>query len=290
MGRTRLTGVLIAALGMIAIAGSTWANETEDDWIDLFNGRDLDNWTVKIRQYEPGENFADTFRVQDGLLTVSYDGYDKFDDRFGHIFYKRPFSHYQLRLEYRFVGEQAAGGAAWATKNSGVMLHSQAPETMPAGQDFPISLEAQFLGGLGDGNPRPTGNLCTPGTNVFIDGEFTEQHCIPSSSPTIDGDQWVEMEVLVLGGKRIVHYVNGKAVIEYTHTSYGGGVVSGHRPEAKPDGQPLREGYIALQSESHPIQFRSIRLLNLKGCMNPEDENYRDYFVANDPSNCASGN
>ena len=290
MGRTRLTGVLIAALGMIAIAGSTWANETEDDWIDLFNGRDLDNWTVKIRQYEPGENFADTFRVQDGLLTVSYDGYDKFDDRFGHIFYKRPFSHYQLRLEYRFVGEQAAGGAAWATKNSGVMLHSQAPKTMPAGQDFPISLEAQFLGGLGDGNPRPTGNLCTPGTNVFIDGEFTEQHCIPSSSPTIEGDQWVEMEVLALGGKRIVHYVNGEAVIEYTDTSFGGGVVSGHRPEAKPDGQPLREGYIALQSESHPIQFRNIRLLNLKGCMDPEDENYRDYFVANDPSNCASGN
>ena len=290
MGRTRLTAVPLAALGMIAGVGSAWANETEDDWIDLFNGRDLDNWTVKIRQYEPGENFADTFHVQDGLLTVSYDGYDKFDDRFGHIFYKRPFSHYQLRLEYRFVGEQAAGGAAWATKNSGVMLHAQAPETMPAGQDFPISLEAQFLGGLGDGNPRPTGNLCTPGTNVFIDGEFTEQHCIPSSSPTFDGDQWVEMEVLVLGGKRIVHYVNGEAVIEYTDTSYGGGVVSGHRPEAKPDGQPLHEGYIALQSESHPIQFRNIRLLNLKGCMDPEDENYRDYFVANDPSNCAASN
>ena len=290
MGRTRLTGVLIAALGMIAGVGSTGANEAREEWIDLFNGQDLDDWTVKIRQYEPGVNFADTFRVQDGLLTVSYEGYERFDDRFGHIFYKDAFSHYQLRLEYRFVGEQAAGGAAWATKNSGVMLHSQAPETMPAGQDFPISLEAQFLGGLGDGNPRPTGNLCTPGTNVFINEEFTEQHCIFSSSPTYDGDQWVEMEVLVLGEKRIVHYVNGEAVIEYTDTSYGGGVVSGHRPEAKPDGEPLREGYIALQSESHPIQFRNIRLLNLQGCMDPDDKKYRDYFVANDPSNCASGN
>ena len=290
MGGTRLTGMKIAAIGMVAIAGSTWANETEDEWIDLFNGHDLTNWTVKIRNYEAGENFADTFRVQDGLLTVSYDGYEQFDNRFGHIFYKHPFSHYRLRLEYRFVGEQAPGGAAWATKNSGVMLHSQAPETMPAGQDFPISLEAQFLGGLGDGNPRPTGNLCTPGTNVHINGQFTEQHCIPSPSPTFDGEQWVEMEVLVLGEKRIVHYVNGEAVIEYTGISYGGGVVSGHRPEAKPDGQPLREGYIALQSESHPIQFRNIRLLNLKGCMDPEDENYRDYFVADDPASCAGSN
>ncbi len=290
MGGTRLTAVALSALGMIAGTGSTWSNETGDNWIDLFNGRDLDNWTVKIRQYDPGVNFADTFRIQDGLLTVSYEGYGDFDNRFGHIFYQHPFSHYRLRLEYRFVGEQAAGGAAWATKNSGVMLHSQAPETMPAGQDFPISLEAQFLGGLGDDSPRPTGNLCTPGTNVFIHGEFTEQHCIFSSSPTFDGDQWVEMEVLVLGGQRIVHYVNGEAVLEYTHTSYGGGVVSGHRPESKPDGQPLREGYIALQSESHPIQFRNIRLLNLKGCMDPEDEHYRNYFVANDPSNCAASN
>lgn len=292
MGRTRLRGIGLAVLCVFVASGSAWAKEAagigEGDWIDLFNGRDLDNWTVKIRQYEPGVNFADTFRIQDGLLTVSYDGYDRFDDRFGHIFYKHPFSHYRLRLEYRFVGEQAAGGAAWATKNSGVMLHSQAPETMPAGQDFPISLEAQFLGGLGDGNPRPTGNLCTPGTHVFINGAFTRQHCIFSSSPTFDGDQWVEMEVLVLGGERIVHYVNGEAVIEYTDTSYGGGVVSGHRPEAKPDGQPLREGYIALQSESHPIQFRNIRLLNLKGCMDPEDENYREYFVTNDPLRCGA--
>ena len=292
MGRTGLRAIGLAVCCMISGAGGASANETahlgDDDWIDLFNGRDLNNWTVKIRHHEAGVNFADTFRVQDGLLTVSYDGYENFDDRFGHIFYKYPFSHYRLRLEYRFVGEQAAGGAAWAMRNSGVMLHSQAPETMSAMQDFPISLEAQFLGGLGDGNPRPTGNLCTPGTDVRVNGELVEQHCILSSSPTFDGDQWVEMEVLVLGGDRIVHYVGGEAVIEYTDTSYGGGVVSGHRPEAKPDGEPLREGYIALQSESHPIQFRNIRLLNLKGCMDPENENYRDYFVANNPLSCVA--
>ena len=241
MGRPSLIAIGLAALGLVAGTDGVWANEPgaagDGDWIPLFNGRNLDGWTAKIRHHEPGDNHADTFRVEDGLLTVSYDGYETFDDRFGHLFYtgsnQQPFSHYRLRLEYRFIGSQAPGGQAWARRNSGVMLHAQAPETMPAAQDFPISLEAQFLGGLGDGKPRPTGNLCTPGTHVHINGEFTEQHCIASSSPTLDGDQWVEFEVQVLGSDRITHYVNGEAVITYTGSSYGGGVVSGHRPEAK---------------------------------------------------------
>lgn len=278
---------LLGALLPAAIAVGQ-AADSDEDWIDLFNGQDLDGWTVKIRGYEAGDNFAHTFRVEDELLTVSYDGYEQFDDRFGHIFYKDPYSHYRLRLEYRFIGEQAPGGQGWAHRNSGVMLHSQAPESMPAAQDFPISLEAQFLGGLGDGSPRSTANLCTPGTHVYLDGRFTEKHCIGSSSPTFDGDQWVSIEVLVLGNEKIVHYVNGEAVIEYTDFTYGGGVVNGHRPEEKPDGESLGEGYISLQSESHPIQFRNVTLLNLTGCMDPDDPQYRDYFVAADPASCRS--
>ena len=288
MGQSRIkrTAIVCLAIALMASGACGQQSRPGEDWIELFNGHDLDDWTVKIRGYEPGHNVADTFRVEDGLLTVSYDGYEQFDNRFGHIFYKDPFSHYRLRLEYRFFGEQAPGGEGWATRNSGVMLHSQAPGSMPALQDFPISLEAQFLGGLGDGKPRPTANVCTPGTNIHLDGVFTEEHCIGSSSPTFDGDQWVTVEVLVLGDERIVHYVNGDAVLEYTEFSYGGGVVSGHRPEEKPDGEPLGEGYISLQSESHPIQFRNVRLLNLKGCMDPGDSNYRDYFVASDPASC----
>jgi len=274
---------------LLAGAAARSQEPAGEAWIDLFNEHDLDGWIVKIRGYEPGDNFADTFRVDDGLLTVSYEGYERFDDRFGHIFYETPYSHYRLRLEYRFVGEQAPGGEAWATRNSGVMLHSQDPSTMPAMQDFPISLEAQFLGGLDDGEPRPTANICTPGTNIHIDGVFTETHCIESSSPTFDGDQWVAIEVLVLGSERIVHYVNGEPVMEYTDFSYGGGgVVSGHRPEQKPDGQPLGRGYLALQSESHPIQFRNLRLLNLAGCMDPDDARYRDYYVKPDPGACST--
>ncbi len=235
----------------------------EEEWIPLFNGHDLDDWTVKIRHHPAGENFANTFRVQDGTITVSYDGYDGFDGQFGHLFFKEPFSHYRLRLEYRLIGETAPGAPEWAIRNSGVMLHSQAPETMTLEQDFPISLEFQFLGGMNDGEPRPTGNLCTPGTDVVYRGEFTTTHCIESTSPTFDGDQWVKAEVLVLGSEKIVHYINGERVIEYSNPTYGGAGATGHRPEMMPVGEPVIAGYIALQSEGHPVQFRRIELLKV---------------------------
>jgi hypothetical protein len=249
------------ALGLLVMACT--ANAEKGGWVPLFDGESLDGWTPKIRGYEAGVNFADTFRVEDGLLTVSYDGYDKFDNRFGHLFYERPFSHYRLRVEYRFVGEHKPDVEEWAWRNSGVMLHSQSPQSMPAGQDFPISLEAQFLGGLVEGEPRPTANLCTPGTHVDYQGRFEEEHCLWSNSDTFYGDQWVTVEVLVEGAEHFVHYVNGEAVIEYENAVTGGGVVSGHDPAMKPEGEPLGQGYISLQSEGHPIQFRRVEILDL---------------------------
>jgi ABC-type molybdate transport system substrate-binding protein len=262
------------------------APRNDEDWQALFNGRDLDGWIPKIRGYPTGVNHGDTFRVVDGLLTVSYDGYDAFDERFGHLFYATPFSHYRLRIEYRFVGEQAAGAPSWALRNSGVMVHAQPPGTMTVAQDFPISLEVQFLGGLRDGKPRPTGNLCSPGTRVVYAGQPDTTHCIASAAATIDGDAWVVAEVLVLGSERVVHIIGGVPVIEYGDVTYGGGNVSGHSPEAKPDGAPLSTGYIALQSESHPIQFRRVELLNLTGCMDPNAVNFRSYYVEPETRNC----
>jgi ABC-type molybdate transport system substrate-binding protein len=253
------------ALGpIVEKVGLEQVGNGKTSWRALFNGRDLAGWTPKIRKHALGDNYAETFRVTDGLLTVSYDGYETFDERYGHLFFEQPFSHYRLRLEYRFVGAQAPDAPGWAARNSGVMVHSQAPATMARDQDFPISIEVQFLGGLRDGKPRPTGNLCSPGTRVIYEGQPDASHCIPSSAPTIDGDGWVTADVLVEGSERIVHYIDGAPVIEYGAITYGGGNVVGHRPEAKPDGLPLGMGYIALQSESHPIQFRRVELLDLE--------------------------
>ena len=173
------------------IASQAPAGTSPADWIQLFNGKDLKDWTIKFAKHDLGENFNDTFRAEDGLLKVRYDKWTTFNGEFGHLFYKEPYSYYLLVAEYRFVGEQVPGGPNWATRNNGLMLHSPHPKTMLKDQDFPISLEVQLLGGLGTG-PRTTVNLCTPGSNVIYRGMLHTQHCTNSSSPTFDNALMIE--------------------------------------------------------------------------------------------------
>ena len=255
------------------------------DWVQLFNGKDLDGWTVKIAGHELGDNFGNTFRVRDGLLAVSYDQYTTFGGRFGHLFYRGTYSHYRIAVEYRFVGEQARGGPAWALRNSGIMVHGQRPETIRKNQDFPISIEVQLLGGGGTGE-RTTANLCTPGTNVVINGALFTKHCLNSQSKTYRGEQWVRVEAEVLGAGRITHFVNGEPVLSYEQPQIGGGNVTNYDPTVKKDGALLTEGSISLQSESHPVEFRKVELLNLAGCIDPKAKNYRAYFVRADEGSC----
>jgi hypothetical protein len=255
------------------------------DWVQLFNGKDLDGWTAKIAGHELGDNYGNTFRVRDGLLAVSYDQYTTFGDRFGHLFYRGTYSHYRVAVEYRFIGEQARGGPAWALRNSGIMVHGQRPETIRRDQDFPISIEVQLLGGGGAGE-RTTANLCTPGTHVVIGGALFTTHCLNSQSKTYRGEQWVRVEAEVLGAGRITHFVNGEPVLNYEAPQIGGGNVVNYDPAVKKDGALLTEGSISLQSESHPVEFRKVELLNLVGCMDPKAKNYRAYFVRGDHGSC----
>jgi hypothetical protein len=207
--------------------------------------------------------------VEDQVMKVSYDGYKEWNERYGHIFYKKPFSAYVLVVEYRFTGDQIPGGPGWAFRNSGAMLHSQSPESMELNQDFPISLETQFLGGDGKSD-RTTLNLCTPGTNVFLKGKLFTPHCVNSTSKTYHGDQWVRAEIVVLGDSLIQHRLEGKTVFEYTKPQIGGGNVANFNASLKMDGQALKEGYISLQSESHPVEFRKVELFDLKKYMNDQ--------------------
>jgi hypothetical protein len=231
-------------------------------WIQLFNGKNLDGWTPKIAGYPLGENYGNTFRVENGVLKVSYDQYTEFGDRFAHLFYKDQFSHYILAAEYRFVGQQAPGAPAWALRNNGLMLHGQAPETMTVAQNFPISIEVQLLGG-GPTGERSTANVCTPGTEIFMNGQLVRGHCTNSKSVTIRGDEWVRVEVEVHGGERIVHRVNGVTVLEYERPTIGGDGVNNFDPAVKKDGTLLTQGTISIQGESHPTEFRKIELMDL---------------------------
>ena len=232
-------------------------------WKQLFNGKDLDGWKPKITGYALNENFGNTFTVADGVIKVNYNAYSSFDGKFGHIFYKNKYSYYLFAVEYRFTGEQCKNGPGWAYRNSGVMVHCQAPETMLQKQDFPISIEVQLLGGNGK-QERTTANLCTPGTNVVMNGKLFTDHCISSASKTYHGDQWVRVEILVLGDSVVKHIVEKKVVLEYEKPQIGSGNVDNFDPAAKKDGMLLKEGYISLQSESHPIEFRKVEIIDLQ--------------------------
>jgi hypothetical protein len=256
---------LSAAVGLISAGRArTLAQDqpAKDAWIPLFNGKDLDGWKPKITGYEAGENFGNTFRVEDGVLKVSYDKYASFDGKFGHLFYKTPFSHYKLHIEYRFVGDQCPGGPSWALRNSGVMIHGQSPESMRKDQDFPVSIEVQFLGGNGKAE-RPTCNVCTPGTNIVMRSKLITQHCTNSHSKTYPQDEWVSVDVEVHGNGLIKHMVGGETVIEYEKPQLDETDLDAKKLIKNGD-KMLQGGTISLQSESHPIEFRKVELLPVK--------------------------
>lgn len=256
---------LIVCLTVMYQCGSNKNTSLNNGWKPMFNGKNLEGWTTKIHHYEVGENYGNTFRAEDGIIKVRYDNYEgDFNDQFGHLYFDTPYSHFHLSMEYRFVGELHPGAPSYTLLNSGVMFHSQDPRTMLKEQNWPISIEMQFLAGIEEGVERPTGNMCSPGTEIVFQGELYPSHCLNSTSETYYGDQWVKAELIVLGDSLVTHIINGEKVLEYTKPQIGGGVVEGYDPKIKKDGQLLTEGMIALQSEGQPIDFRNIKIRNLK--------------------------
>ena len=266
----------------------------EENWISLFNGKNLDGWDIKFSGHNLNDNYNNTFQVEDGMIRVVYDEYETFDDKYGHMYYEKPFSYYKIRFDYRFLGEQTPGGESWNVRNSGIMLHSQSAKSNDLNQDFPVSIEIQLLGGLGKG-PRTTGNLCTPGTQVVFNDKLDFTHCISSNSKTYDGDGWVHVEAIILGDQSITHIVEKDTVLVYEKpqitTSYLDDDWDRYGVTSKDywkniSGKLLSEGYIAIQAESHAIDFKNIELLNLCGCMDKKAKNYKSYFIKEDNSLC----
>lgn len=260
--RTLTVFTLFSLTLTLTIVNSAFAGNSEgEQWESLFNGKDLSGWAIKIAGHPLNENYKNTFRVVDGVLTISYDAYERFENDFGHLFYKTPFSNYHLKLDYRFTGEQTPGAPEWAYRNAGVMLHSQSPESMRLDQWFPVCVELQILGGNGK-EERPTGNMCSPASHITLKGKLNKEHCIYSSSPTFHGDQWVNLQLIVKDGQ-IKHIINGETVFEYSDP-----ILDDSDADAKAlleAGAPLAmtSGYLALQAEGHNVEYRNIVLRRL---------------------------
>jgi hypothetical protein len=256
--------ILIALFALLINSCNSTKNQSATGkWINLFNGKDINDWIVKIHHHDVGDNYGNTFRVEEGVIKVRYDKYEKFSERYGHLYFKTPFAQYHLQLEYRFTGVWRKDAPSYTNRNSGIMFHSQDPRTMPREQDWPISVEMQFLAGLDDGKPRPTGNMCSPGTDVVFKGKIDPRHCIESTSKTYGMEQWIKAELIVLGDSLVTHIINGDTVLQYSKPQIGGGVANRYDPAQKIDGKLLSSGYIALQSEGQEIDFRNIRIKRL---------------------------
>ncbi|MBG9378273.1 DUF1080 domain-containing protein [Panacibacter sp. DH6] len=273
------------------------ADASKEEWTNLFNGKDFDGWDIKIAGYNLNDNIHNTFTVKDSMIVVDYSGYDKFTTEFGHMYYKTPYTYYKVRLQYQFYGEQLQGGPGYARLNSGIMLHSQAAATLGKDQSFPVSLEMQFLAS-DSANKVHTGNLCTPGTLVSMNGKPADLHCIDSHSPYYYENDWINAEADVYGDSVIHHIVNGDTVLTYEKPVIAGDFVNhdfnftsgGFAADSvkwiEQKDKPLTTGYFALQAESHPIRFRKIELLNLEGCMDKKALNYKSYYIKADNTTC----
>lgn len=274
--------------------------ETED-WISLFNGKDLTGWDIKISGLDINDNYKETFTVKDSMLRIGYDNYENFENKFGHLYYKTPYSYYKLNFDYRFTGKQTEGGNIWNERNSGVMLHSQSAESNEYNQNFPVSVELQLLGGLEDKKERSTANVCTPGTAVVMGDTINYKHCISSNSKTYFGDQWVHAEAIVMGGESMTFIIENDTVLSFKLPQVGAtkpnkqykgenwdkwGMPETKEAWSKKAGELITEGYIALQAESHPVDFKKINLLDLCGCMDKKAKNYKSYYIKDKPEAC----
>ena len=230
------------------------------------------------------------------MIRVDYSDYEKFDNQFGHLYSHKPYSFYKVKLQYRFVGDHLADAPDWADRNSGVMIHSQSAQSVNLNQNFPVSLEFQFLCGNGK-DTVPTGNVCTPGTFITYDGKTFLGHIQNSNSKTYLKNEWINAEADVYGDSLIRHIINGDTVLTYTNTMIGEGFVSNTNNWTWANitdslfwinraNTPLSEGHIALQAESQPVDFRRIEILDLVGCTDPKAKNYKTYYIRSDNSQC----
>jgi hypothetical protein len=268
----------------------------QEDWQTLFNGKDLTGWDTKIKGHPLNENYKNTFQVEDSMIRVVYSEYDKFNNQFGHLYTKKPYSYYKLKLQYRFVGDQLSDAPEWADRNSGVMLHSQSAQSINLHQDFPVSLEMQFLCGNGK-DTVPTGNVCTPGTFIIYDGKPYLAHIKNSTSKTYLKNEWINAQAEVYGDSLVRHIINGDTVLTYTKPMIGEGFVSNTNNWTWANitdsliwinkaNTPLGAGHIALQAESQPVDFRRIEILELIGCTDLKARNYKAYYVKSDNNKC----
>ncbi|MFT4734662.1 MAG: hypothetical protein ACI9DJ_000951 [Algoriphagus sp.] len=251
--------ILTLILASLLLACIALKSKIDDPmkWVSLFNGENLEGWQIKIAGHELDVNIHETFRVEEGMLKIRYDKYDNYGTQYGAIYTDKAYSNYRLRMEYRFTGDTAVGSPGWGYRDSGVQYHCQDPKTIEVDQSFPFSLEYNLHGG-DENNERPTGQICANGTLITLDGEVVKGCQQPNPAVVIKGDDWAILEIDVQGAK-IKQFINGVEVLSFSNPR-----LDPEHAVAKTfikQNEMLTNGFISLQSNSHPIDFRKIEIM-----------------------------
>ena len=270
---------LIASLNVILVMivnpvfGQDLSSIPKTAWKQLFNGKDLNDWNYHFSGYDYNVNPFNTLKVENGLLKVDYSGYERWNGEFGHFAREEIYSHFLYAVEYRFVGDQTLGGPGWAFRNNGIMFHSEPMSSMTKNQDFPISVEAQLLQRGSEENPKGVINLCNGASKTTAKETPNCSQEFASISLNHKND-WIRAEVLVFADSLAKFILNGDTLGVFTNFKYAD------------SGKSIKEGRIARQAETHNTHFRKIEIVNLVGCMDPSNSNYKPYFFKNDPDTC----
>jgi hypothetical protein len=218
---------VLALIGFVLLAGPTPA---DDGFKPLFNGKNLSGWKPFLgdSKVKPEE----VWTVADGVLVCK-------GKPAGYIITNDEFANYTLRLQWRFPATSKGG-------NSGVLLHTQAPDKI-----WPKAVEAQLQTGR-------AGDFWLIDAKMDIDEARRDPNV--SRHYIRMGESWAKQDGKDKKGRDTfkLNAINVEKPMgewnQYEIVCQGGNI------RLTVNGQLVNEGKILLQSEGAEIHFRNIEI------------------------------
>jgi len=230
-------------------------------WRPLFTGKNLDDVDTILATKTPTEDPDRFVQVKDGVFHIYRDTPNGKKSPFGYFATKDEYSHFHLRLEYKW-GTKKFAPRTNVVRDAGILYH-----IFDEHKVWPRSIECQI-------QEKDTGDLFLvygTGATINVDPKGkTPQYMDPAAggkliergkesgvsrvikSETVEKDGWNTVEVIVRGSESAEHIVNGKLVNRYTDLKQFN--------SATKKWEPLSRGKLAFQVEGAEILYRNIEI------------------------------
>ncbi len=227
---------------------------SEEGFTSLFNGKDFDNWDLKIRNGD-AELAKKVFAIDNGMVHVFKDFPDNYELGTGvnathaMLYTKKKFSKFILRFDYKW-GKKIANNFDRNQYDSGLYYHIMDDKIWPVGIEYQIRYNHLL-------NKNHTGDFWANGLQWFADekgnfllpqdggkalpGKKGELPALPGAPFHALDDQWNVCEIIVMGDQYAIQKLNGEIVNLATNLSQS-------------------EGILGFQAETAEIYFRDIRI------------------------------